>query len=110
MKELDFFAYPNNNPNADIGPRSASVLTFAGDVRDSFVKELTQNSLDARIERDGKLKVIIKAIEVEKVDIPNFNTFEEYLSKMSEYWNGKSNQYSSFFSNASNYFSFVLNQ
>lgn len=101
MKELDFFAYPNNNPNADIGPRSASVLTFAGDVRDSFVKELTQNSLDARIERDGKLKVIIKAIEVEKVDIPNFNTFEEYLSKMSEYWNGKSNQYSSFFSNAS---------
>ena len=100
MKELSFFAYPNNNPNADIGPRSASVLTFAGDVRDSFVKELTQNSLDARIERDGRLKVSIRSLEIPKNQIPNFNVFEEYLLNMSEYWNLKSNQYSKFFSNA----------
>jgi hypothetical protein len=100
MKELNFFAYPNNNPNADVGPRSASVLTFAGDVRDSFVKELTQNSLDARIERDGKLKVSIRSLELTKNQIPNFKVFEEYLFKMSEYWNLKSNQYTNFFLNA----------
>lgn len=43
----DFYTYQAGDPTSDIGPRTASILTFSGNTNDSFIKELTQNSLDA---------------------------------------------------------------
>jgi hypothetical protein len=100
MKKLDFFAPNNSMSNSDVGPRNAAVMTFAGDVSNSFVKELTQNSLDAREVRDGDLLIKIKAIEINKKEIPGFDKFQFYLDKMSDYWTGKSNQYKTLFETA----------
>jgi len=72
MAELGFFSYRANDDTSDNGPRTASVLTFSGNTNDSFVKELTQNSLDARMARNGNLKIVVKSMVLSKSDIPNF--------------------------------------
>ena len=99
MKKLDFFAPNNSMSNSDVGPRNAAIMTFAGDVSNSFVKELTQNSLDAREIRDGDLLIKIKAIEIDKKEIPGFEKFQFLLEKMSDYWT-RTNQYKTLFETA----------
>jgi len=97
MAELNFYSHKESDLNADNGPRTAAVLTFSGDTNDSFVKELTQNSLDARVDRDGKLKIKVSFKKILKTSIPNFNQFEIKLGQMEKYWNDKGRQYNKFF-------------
>jgi len=100
MSNPVFYSSKANDAFSDNGPRTAAVLTFSGDSSDSIVKELTQNSLDARVDRRGNLKIKISFKEVPKTSIPNFGQFEDTLSQMEEYWNSKSNQYKRFFETA----------
>ncbi len=100
MPNLGFFSYRANDDSSDNGPRTAAVLTFSGDTNDSFVKELTQNSLDARIEKNGNLKIKVRSEKLKKEFIPNFKQFESYLELMEGYWNSKSDQYKTFFKTA----------
>ena len=97
MAELGFFSYRANDDASDNGPRTAAVLTFSGNTNDSFVKELTQNSLDARSTRNGNLKIVVKSMLLSKQEIPNFQQFELSLNQMEKYWNSKSDQYKRFF-------------
>jgi hypothetical protein len=102
MAELGFFSYRTNDDTSDNGPRTASVLTFSGNTNDSFVKELTQNSLDARMTRNGNLKIVVKSMVLSKREIPNFQQFESSLNQMEKYWNSKSDQYKRFFQTSKN--------
>ena len=100
MSNPVFYSSKANDAFSDNGPRTAAVLTFSGDSSDSIVKELTQNSLDARVDRRGNLKIKISFKEVSKTSIPNFGQFEDILLQMEKYWNSKSNQYKRFFETA----------
>lgn len=100
MIEPKFYSSEASDQFADIGPRSAAVLTFSGNSANSIVKELTQNSLDARIDRKGNLKIRVSKKEVTKSQIPDFDNFERTLGEMEKYWNSKSSQYSNFFKTA----------
>lgn len=96
-----FYAYNSNNPNSEEGPRTAAVLTFSGDTSDSMVKELTQNSLDARADRNGSLKIKVSLIEVNKSEIPDFSNFQQMLTDMKEYYKDTlGGQYNRFFQSA----------
>jgi hypothetical protein len=97
MSQLDFYSHKANDEASNTGPRTAAILTFSGNTNDSFVKELTQNSLDARADRGGNLKIKVSCCEVPKLEIPNFTQFEKILSQMESYWNTKSDQYKRFF-------------
>lgn len=97
MSQLEFYSHKANDVTSDNGPRTAAVLTFSGNTNDSFVKELTQNSLDARVVRGENLKIKVSYREVPKLEIPNFTQFENILSQMESYWNAKSDQYKRFF-------------
>ena len=72
MSNPVFYSSKASDEFSDKGPREAAVLTFSGDSSDSIVKELTQNSLDARVDRRGNLKIKISFKEVPKTSIPNF--------------------------------------
>jgi hypothetical protein len=100
MNMPEFYALRANDPNADEGPRNASVLTFSGDTNDSMVKELTQNSLDARAERNGNLEIKINVLDIAKSDIPDFETFISKLCEMRDYYASMSTQYTQFFETA----------
>jgi hypothetical protein len=79
----NFYNYQANDPTSDSGPSNASILTFSGNTNDSFIKELTQNSLDARlVTSTGKLSLKIRMIEIKKTDIPNFSELESIINQM----------------------------
>jgi hypothetical protein len=97
----NFYNYQANDPTSDSGPSTASILTFSVNTNDSFIKELTQNSLDARlVTSTGKLSLKIRMIEIKKTDIPNFSELESIINQMELYWNLKSDQYKQFFKTA----------
>ena len=98
----EFYTLKANDPNSDEGPRNAAVLSFSADTNDSMVKELTQNSLDARSDRNGKLEIKINVIDVSKGDIPDFENFENILKQMESYYKSLGTQYSTFFNTAFN--------
>lgn len=100
MNKPSFYALRANDPNADEGPRSASVITFSGDANDSMVKELTQNSLDARAIRDGDLEIKINVLDIVKTDIPDFERFHKKLMEMRDYYASINDQYTQFFETA----------
>jgi hypothetical protein len=95
-----FHSLRANDPNSDVGPRNAAVLTFSGNTNDSMIKELTQNSLDARCSADLKLIIRIRLEKIIKSSIPDFSSFERMLETMSDYYKRKGNQYKEFFSQA----------
>ncbi|MDM9630224.1 hypothetical protein [Robiginitalea aurantiaca] len=100
MAQPEFYSYKELDVNSDEGPRTAAILTFSGDVHDSLVKELTQNSLDARPDRKAKLRIRVRSFEMDKSDFPNFHDFEQKLNMMEAYWNSKGDQFKNFFKTA----------
>jgi hypothetical protein len=96
----EFYTLKANDPNSDEGPRNAAVLTFSADTNDSMVKELTQNSLDARSERNGSLEIKVNVIDVSKESVPDFENFENRLKQMEGYYKSLGTQYGTFFSTA----------
>ncbi len=83
-----FNSYKKEDPG-DNGLNNASILTFSKDVIDALIKELTQNSIDAK--DDSKSKVIVKVnmLEVDRVSIEGIEGLETILLKMIEYWTHK---------------------
>ncbi len=98
MSKLKFYSVVNNDVNSDSGLRTAATMTFIGNGNDSMVKELTQNSIDAKPLGSKKtLKIKIEQREISKSDIPDFPEFEKMLVSMREYWLAKGDQYKKFF-------------
>jgi hypothetical protein len=98
MSKLKFYSVVNNDVNSDSGLRTAATLTFLGNGNDSMVKELTQNSIDAKpLGSKEALKIKIEQREILKSDIPDFDEFEKMLGSMRKYWLAKGDQYKKFF-------------
>jgi hypothetical protein len=80
MSKPRFYSVVNNDEADLVGAGNASVATFSSDLQSSIAKELTQNSLDARVNKDGALEIKISDKLIPKASIPNFNEFENILS------------------------------
>jgi hypothetical protein len=83
-----FSAYPKEDPG-DNGLNNASILTFSKDVIDALIKELAQNSIDAKNKNSSKVKIKVNIWEIDKSEIEGFNGLEEILNNMSDYWSRK---------------------
>ena len=99
MSKLKFHSYKASDPDSDEGPIQPSSTVFEVNEDNPFVKELTQNSLDARIDRKTTVKISLSLNKVLKSEIPGFHDFEKRLAEMKKYWLKKSDQYKSFFEN-----------
>jgi len=58
------------NERGDNGASNAAILTFNKDVIDSLIKELTQNSIDAKIDKNQVLRLRVRVLDIEKSEIP----------------------------------------
>ena len=100
MRKFNAFGKPEPGDN---GLNNASILTFSKDVVDALVKELTQNSIDAKEDSSGKVRVKVDMFELKTDDVPGFDSFGVILSKMSSYWDQlRQPNFVKFFNNASN--------
>jgi hypothetical protein len=91
------------NERGDNGASNAAILTFNKDVIDSLIKELTQNSIDAKNNKKDILKLRIRVLDIDKKDIPNFNHFEKILKGIVKYWKDKDKSSHNVFSNSLKY-------
>ena len=91
------------NERGDNGASNAAILTFNKDVIDSLIKELTQNSIDAKINKNGILKLRVRVLDIQKDKIPNFYQFEKILDSIVKYWKDKDKSSHNVFSNSLNY-------
>jgi hypothetical protein len=83
-----FNAYPKDDPG-DNGLNNASILTFSKDVIDALIKELAQNSIDAKNKTAPKVKLRVNIFEIDKTTIDGFMGLEEILNNMTDYWSAK---------------------
>ena len=73
----------------DNGLNNAAVLTFSKDVLNSVIKEMTQNSIDALVNKGSLLKVKVNIDEVPIQEIANIEDLKKIISLMIEYWQEK---------------------
>jgi hypothetical protein len=83
MRKFD--AYRKDDPG-DNGLNNASILTFSKDVVDALIKELTQNSIDAKEDGQEKVCVKINMFELGTEEIQELDSLRLILEEMSSYW------------------------
>ena len=83
-----FNAYPKEDPG-DNGLNNASILTFSKDVINALIKELAQNSIDAKNLTAKKVKVKVNLFEIEKTAIEGFDGLQEIFKNMIDYWKAR---------------------
>ena len=99
MKKFD--AYKKDDPGNN-GLNNASILTFSKDVVNALIKELTQNSIDAKEDGVKKVRVKVDMFEIGTHEIEGLNDLKGILEAMSTYWaKEKQNDFVKFFKNAS---------
>lgn len=91
------------NERGDNGASNAAILTFNKDRIDSLIKELTQNSIDAKLNKKDVLKLRVRVLDIDKNDIPNFSQFENILNSIVNYWKDKDKSSHNVFSNSLKY-------
>ena len=97
---LRFDAFPKLDIN-NTGLNDSAILTFTKDVVDSIVRELTQNSLDAKVDPNGKLVISISEKTILTSAIPNIDSLREILDHMIAYWSDrKQPDFVNFFENS----------
>ena len=97
----EFNAYGKPEPGNE-GLNNASILTFSKDVVDALIKELTQNSIDAKEHSADKVRVKVDVFDMDINSIPGIDSLERILSDMSDYWGRlKQPNFVKFFNNAS---------
>jgi hypothetical protein len=98
--KLKFDAFPKVDIN-NTGLNDSAILTFTKDVVDSIVRELTQNSLDAKVDPNGKLNISISEKTILTSAIPNIDSLREILDHMIAYWSDrKQPDFVNFFENS----------
>jgi hypothetical protein len=96
-----FNAYKKEDPGNN-GLNNASILTFSKDVVNALIKELTQNSIDAKEDGVKKVRVKVNMFDVSVSEIEDLDGLNQILSAMSVYWeNLKQDDFVKFFKNAS---------
>ena len=91
------------NERGDNGASNAAILTFNKDKIDSLIKELTQNSIDAKIDKKEILRLSVRVLDIDKAEIPNFIQFENILESIVKYWKDKDKSSHNVFSNSLKY-------
>src|SRR5690242_1449656 len=66
----------------DEGFNNAGILTFNSHAINSFVRELFQNSNDAKSETEKKIKVKIEYKQISKKQIPEFDNYLDILNSV----------------------------
>lgn len=84
--------FPSNNYGTVSGIGEASIETFRGSPYRSLAREICQNSMDARVERDKPVIVEFSNFTISNKDIPDFNTLRDSIISCLNFWTEQNNR------------------
>ncbi|EIM05910.1 hypothetical protein A1A1_13852 [Planococcus antarcticus DSM 14505] len=78
--------FPLNNGGPKDGLNDSGVETFNGKIYESLAREIIQNSIDARLDKEKPVKVAFNLHQISTSKFPHRDTFEETLSACKDFW------------------------
>ena len=85
MNEEIKWRFKGNNYTTEFGLDTSDMETFKKDPIASLARESCQNSIDAKAEGEGKVKIEFQLFEINKEDIPGEKRLEEEIESCKEY-------------------------
>lgn len=86
MEELRGWYFPNNNGGEAEGFENQGINQFKMSPYGKLAREIIQNSYDAKIEEDKKVRVEFRLVKLGKDRIPNLENIKESINASAEYF------------------------
>lgn len=80
------WVFPRNDGGRDSGFHDAGVETFKGNFDRYLARELIQNSLDARLDRNEPVHVKFELLDLNRAQIPGMNYLQATFERCVDYW------------------------
>lgn len=80
------WVFARNDGGRDTGFHDAGVETFKGNFDRYLARELIQNSLDARRDRNKPVDVEFELLPLKRIDIPDIDELQATFRRCAEYW------------------------
>jgi len=77
--------FPGNNFTGETGLDTSDMEMFKKDPIASLARELCQNSIDARYDKEKPVKVVFKSFELKRKQLPNVERLQQEIDSCKEY-------------------------
>ncbi len=90
------WVFPKNDGGRDSGFHDAGVETFKGNFNRYLARELIQNSLDARLDREKPVHVKFELLSLDRTRIPGMDYLQDTFGRCADYWSDHEKVYAFF--------------
>lgn len=84
--------FPSNNYGMVTGIGEASIETFKGSPYRSLSREICQNSMDARFDKNKPVVIEFSCFSIENREIPDYSTLKNSINSCLEFWTEQKNK------------------
>lgn len=84
--------FPSNNYGTVTGIGEAGIETFRGSPYRSLAREICQNSMDAKVDRNKPVIVEFSCFSLASRDIPDYNTLQDAINSCLNFWTEQNNK------------------
>lgn len=84
--------FPSNNYGMVTGIGEASIETFKGSPYRSLSREICQNSMDARFDKNKRVVIEFSCFSIENREIPDYSTLNNSINSCLEFWTEQKNK------------------
>lgn len=84
--------FPSNNYGTVIGIGEASIETFKGSPYKSLSREICQNSMDARLDKNKPVVIEFSCFSIENREVPDYSTLKNSINSCLEFWTEQKNK------------------
>lgn len=84
--------FPSNNYGTVTGIGEASIETFKGSPYRSLAREICQNSMDARFDKNKPVVIEFSSFSIENIEIPDYSTLKNSINLCLEFWTEQKNK------------------
>lgn len=86
------WVFPSNNYGTVTGIGEASIETFKGSPYRSLSREICQNSMDARFDKNKPVVIEFSCFSIENREIPDYSTLKNSINSCLEFWTEQKNK------------------
>ena len=89
---VNSWIFPSNNYGTVTGIGEASIETFKGSPYRSLSREICQNSMDARFDKNKPVVIEFSCFSIESREILDYNTLKNSINSCLEFWTEQKNK------------------
>lgn len=89
---INSWIFPSNNYGIVTGIGEASIETFKGSPYRSLSREICQNSMDARFDKNKPVVIEFSCFSIENREIPDYSTLNNSINSCLEFWTEQKNK------------------